>query len=297
MAIRNPVEWGVDHWKGWSHAVGTAGRAAYRREEDAATLLPAVRRIGVTDLLDALKLGIDDFMAYRTDVIFVALIYPLAGLILSQIVFGRNMLPLLFPLMAGFALLGPFAAIGLYAMSRRREEGEAVSWADAFGVVRSPSFGAVMALGLILTVVFVLWLLAAWGIYALTLGPQPPASLSAFLGEAVSTRAGWTMIVVGMGVGFLFALLVLTISVVSFPLLVDRRAGVGTAVRVSVRSVMLNPVPMAVWGLIVAGALVAGTIPLFVGLIVVMPVLGHATWHLYRRVLPRGPIDPPWGRV
>lgn len=296
MAIRNPVEWGVDHWKGWSHAVGTAGRAAYRREEDAATLLPAVRRIGIEDLGEALKRGFDDFMACRTDVIFLAIVYPVAGLILSQVIFGRDLLHLLFPLASGFALLGPFAAVGLYEMSRRREEGGTVSWADAFGVTRSPSFGGVMALGLILTAVFLLWLLVAWGAYALTLGPQPPASLGSLLDAVFSTRAGWTMLVVGVGAGFLFALLVLTVSVVSFPLLIDRRAGVGTAVRVSARAVALNPVPMAAWGLIVAGALLAGSLPLFVGLIVVMPVLGHATWHLYRRVLPRGPIDAPWGR-
>lgn len=296
MAIRNPVEWGVDHWRGWSHAVGTAGRAAYRREEDAATLLPAVRRIGIADLGEALKRGIDDFMACRTDVIFLAIVYPVAGLILSQVIFGRDLLHLLFPLASGFALLGPFAAVGLYGMSRRREAGEPVSWADAFRVTGSPSFGAVMALGLVLTVVFLLWLLAAWGIHAATLGPEPPASLGSLLDAVFTTSTGWTMLVVGMGVGFLFALLVLTISVVSFPLLIDRRAGVGTAIRVSARAVALNPVPMAAWGLVVAGALIAGTLPAFVGLIVVMPVLGHATWHLYRRVLPRGPIDRPFGR-
>ena len=95
------------------------------------------------------------------------------------------------------------------------------------------------------------------------------------------------MIVVGVSVGFLFALLVLVISVVSFPLLLDRDVGLAAAVWTSVRAVILNPGPMAAWGLIVAGGLVIGSIPLFLGLIIVMPVLGHATWHLYRKVVPR----------
>ena len=102
-----------------------------------------------------------------------------------------------------------------------------------------------------------------------------------------TTGAGWALIVVGIGVGFLFAVLVLTISVVSFPMLLDRDVGLFTAVATSVLAVVTNPVPMAVWGLIVAGGLVLGSLPALLGLIVVMPVLGHATWHLYRKVVPR----------
>ena len=93
------------------------------------------------------------------------------------------------------------------------------------------------------------------------------------------------MIVVGIGVGFLFALLVLAISVVSFPLLLDRNAGIGTAVSTSMRAVAASPGTMALWGLIVAAGLVIGSVPLFLGLVVILPVLGHATWHLYRRVV------------
>jgi uncharacterized membrane protein len=132
---------------------------------------------------------------------------------------------------------------------------------------------------------FLLWLLAAWGIYAITLGPAPPASVGSFLRDVFTTNAGWVMIGAGVGVGFLFALLVLAISAVSFPLLLDREAGVDTAILTSVRAIATNPVPMAAWGLIVAAGLVLGSIPLFLGLIVVMPVLGHATWHLYCEVV------------
>jgi uncharacterized membrane protein len=163
----------------------------------------------------------------------------------------------------------------------------AVTWADAFGVFRSPSFGAILVLGLVLMAIFLLWLLAAEAIYQITLGPAPPASLAGFVHDVLATPAGWTMIGLGVGVGFLFALLVLAISVVSFPLLLDREVGVDTAVLTSIRAVFANPGPMAAWGLIVAGGLVIASIPFFLGLIIGMPVLGHATWHLYRRIVPR----------
>lgn len=287
MAIRNPVEWGVDQFKHAALAFESAGRAGRRTRDNLHSPAPVVCRIGVTDLRDVLARGVDDFGAYRTDVIFLCVIYPLVGLVLARLAFGYEMLPLVFPLASGFALVGPFAAVGLYEMSRQRETGIEVTWADAFGVVRSPSFGAIVLLGLLLMGIFLLWLVAAEAIYQLTLGPAPPASLASFVRDVFTTDVGWVMIGFGVGVGFLFALLVLAISVVSFPLLLDREVGLDTAILTSVRAVVANPGPMAIWGLIVAGGLVIGSIPFFLGLIIVMPVLGHATWHLYRKVVPR----------
>jgi uncharacterized membrane protein len=287
MTIRNPVEWGVDQFKHAALAVETAGRVGRRTRENLHSPPPAVRRIGLADLRDALFRGLDDFGACRTDVIFLCVIYPLVGLVLARLAFGYELLPLVFPLASGFALVGPFAAVGLYEMSRLREAGVDVAWADAFGVVRSPSFGAIVLLGLLLMAIFLLWLVAAGAIYQVTLGPAPPASLASFIRDVFTTDAGRVMIGAGVGVGFLFALLVLAISVVSFPLLLDREAGVDTAIVTSVRAVLTNPAPMAIWGLIVAGGLVIGSIPFFLGLIIVMPLFGHATWHLYRRVVPR----------
>ncbi len=287
MTIRNPIEWASDQFKLAGLVVGSASRAGIGGEADLEAPLPEVRQIGVADLKDVLARGFDDFAAYRTDVIFLCVVYPVIGLILGRLAFGYGTLPLLFPLASGFALVGPFAAVGLYEMSRRREQGGNVAWPDAFGVVASRSFGAIIVLGLLLVAIFLLWLIAAESIYEMTLGPEPPVSLGSFVRDVFTTRAGWALIVVGVGVGFLFAVVALVISVVSFPLLLDREVGLGTAVWTSVRAVMVNPVPMAVWGLIVASGLVIGSIPLFLGLIIVMPVLGHATWHLYRKVVPR----------
>jgi len=285
MTIRNPIEWATDQLKLTGLVVGAAGRAGVATEE-LDSRLPEICPIRIADLGDVLAKGLDDFAAYRTDVVFLCIVYPVVGLVLGRLAFGYGMLPLLFPLASGFALIGPFAAVGLYEMSRRREQGGNVAWPDAFGVIRSRSFGAIIVLGLLLVAIFLFWLVAAEAIYEATLGPEPPASLGSFARDVFTTGAGWTMIVVGVGVGFLFALLVLVISVVSFPLLLDRDVGLSTAVSTSVRAVIVNPVPIAAWGLIVAGGLVVGSIPLLLGLIIVMPVLGHATWHLYRKVVP-----------
>jgi uncharacterized membrane protein len=281
--IRNPAEWGVDQLRTANLAVERAGHSLRSPSRDAAR--PLVRRIELADLKDVLARGISDFAAYRTDVMFLCVIYPVAGLLLAWLAFGYDLLQLVFPLAFGFALIGPVAAVGLYEISRRREQGIEITWADAFGVVRAPAFGAILVLGLVLLAMLLLWLAAAQGVYVMTLGPEPPASLGAFARDVLTTRAGWALVAVGVGVGAVFAVLVLTISVVSFPLLLDRNVGLYAAVATSVRAVATNPGPMAVWGLIVAGALAIGSIPLLLGLIVVIPVLGHATWHLYRKVV------------
>lgn len=285
--IRNPIEWGAEQLVHGSRAFGSAIHAVHHAEAEGEVLLPAVRKITLGDIRDVLRKGFADFEAYRTDVIFLSVLYPIVGLVLWRAALQYDMLPLLFPLAAGFALVGPVAGIGLYEMSRRNEQGAPVSWAKAFDVVRSPSFGAIVTLGALLLGIFLLWLITAQAIYRVTLGPEAPLSVQAFLHDVFTTGPGWTMIGVGVGVGFLFALVVLAVGAVSFPLLLDRKVGVVPAMATSVRAVAANPGPMAAWGAVVVCGLVLGSIPLFIGLAIVMPVLGHATWHLYRKLIPR----------
>lgn len=246
---------------------------------------PTIRRIGTPDLFEVLSKGVADFNAKPSHLMFLTLIYPLIAFVLARASFGYDVLPLLFPLAAGFTLLGPVAAIGLYELSRRRDLGLEVGWSHAFGVLKSPSLGAIVRLAAILAAIFVVWLIVAYGIYLAIFGAETPNSIGEFANQVLFTPEGWMLILIGNAVGFLFALTVLTISVVSIPMLLDRNVGTAVAIATSVRAVLDNPVPMLLWGLIVAVGLVLGSIPFFIGLCVVLPVLGHATWHLYRHVV------------
>ncbi len=257
------------------------------------TSVPVIRKISLSDLRDVLRLGWEDFKAVPSHAIILCVIYPVLGLVLARAVLGYSVLPLLFPLAAGFALIGPFAALGLYELSRRRERGEQASAWNALDVLQSPSFGAMLGLGTLLLALFVTWIAIAQAIYIAAFGYEAAAEIPDFVGRVLTTPQGWWLIVVGCGVGFLFALVALCISVVSFPLMLDRHAGAGDAMVTSMRAVAQNPVPMAGWGLIVAVLLVAGSLPLFLGLAIVIPLLGHATWHLYRKVIALDPNQPP----
>lgn len=255
--------------------------AAHDRIDD----LPHVRRIAVHDLREAVRRGIDDFNAFPSHAIFLCVFYPVAGLFLGGLVLRYNVLPLVFPLVAGFALIGPFAAVGLYELSRRRELGLDSSWQHAFDVFRSPAKWSVFGLGFLLMLLLVAWLAVAQSLYVHTLGGAPPASVRDFARMVFFTDAGHRLIVWGNLLGLLFAIVSLTVGVVSFPLLIDRNVGVPVAMLTSIRAVLANPLALALWGLFVGAALVVGSLPFLAGLAVVMPVLGHASWHLYRRIV------------
>jgi uncharacterized membrane protein len=254
-------------------------------ERHAGQATPQVRRIGMADLKAALREGADDMGALRDDVLFVGLIYPIAGAVLAAAAFNYNLLMMLFPLASGFAILGPVAATGLYEMSRRRERGEPVSWLDAMKVFSSPAIGSIVGVGLILLTLFGVWLAVAYQIGVATLGAETPPTLRMFLDEAFRSEASPALIVGGLGVGFLFAALAFAISVVSIPLLLDRDVGLRVAIATSLKAVAANPLVMTVWAAIIAGALALGSLPALVGLIVVVPILGHASWRLYRRIV------------
>lgn len=290
------------------------------RDFEAAHPAIHIREIGIADIRDALAQGWADFNAKRGDLLFIGLIYPLVGLVVSMAALNQSLLPLIFPLVAGLTLFGPAVASGFYEMARRRERGEDASWRHFFDVFKSPSIGSIAWLTLLLAVLFVGWIAAAWALYGATFGPAPPASATSFLRELFTTEHGWILIIAGNLVGLVFAAVAMTISVFSFPMLVDRRVeaevGVGSTVRAvassadtmavsvfsfpmvigrpvgalvaletSIRAVVRNAGTMAIWGLIVAVVLAIASIPLFVGLAVALPVLGYATWHLYTRAV------------
>lgn len=246
---------------------------------------PAIRKISVADIVDALKLGLNDFSEKPSHYVFLCLLYPIAGIVLAIWTSGANVLPMLFPLMSGFALLGPIAAIGLYEISRRRERGLDSSWSHAFDVRFSPALPSIIAVGILLFALFLAWLYVAQMIYTACFGDAVPSSISSMLSNVLTTPQGMQLILWGNLVGFVFAVVVLSMTVIAFPLLLDRDVGAVAAVDASVRATVANPGPIALWGLIVAALLVVGTIPIFAGLAVVIPILGHATWHLYRKLV------------
>jgi uncharacterized membrane protein len=251
---------------------------------DSGSARPTVSKIGLSDLKDVLIKGYQDFDAKPTHFVLLFIIYPIVGIILINLTAGYQILPLIFPVIAGFALIGPFAAVGLYEISRRREQGLDFSIKYAFEVHKNPSFGAILTLSIIMMVIYFVWLGAALLIFELTFGETPTSYLT-FARDVLTTQAGWALIIVGTGVGFVFAVVVLALAVVSFPMLLDQKVSVATAMSTSVRAVAASPVIMAIWGLIVSALLILGSVPFFFGLAVAMPVLGHATWHLYRKVV------------
>ena len=278
--IRTPPGWGLE-LLGRTFQV----RAVHADWVPVAAAPPSIRHIGLNDLAEALRLGWEDFLAVRTDVVFLCLLYPIIGLVLARVTFGHDMLPLLFPLASGFALLGPLFGVGLNELSRRRESGQSATWADAFGVIHAPSFGAILLLGIVLTMMFIFWLTLSQVIYVVTLGPEPPLSAGIFLHDVLTTGLGWTMIIVGSGAGFIIAACAFCISVVSFPLLLDQSVSLETAISTSLHAVWHNLFAMTVWAGLIAASLILALLPAMLGLIIVLPVLGHASWHLYRRMV------------
>ena len=249
-----------------------------------------IRTIGVEDIRVALRQGWEDFQALRGDLIFIGFIYPVAVLFAILIASRLSILPLLFPLVAGSILFSPALASGFYELARRREQGLDTRWGHFLDVLRGRSAPALIDLTVVTAMLFLGWIIAAWFIFDATvgrLGPEAIASTSAFAQAVFGTAEGWWMIVIGNLVGLGFAIATLAVSVVSFPMILDKDVNWGVALRTSVRVARHNPMTVALWGLIVVGLLILGALPALVGLALVLPVLGYATWHLYTRAVVR----------
>ena len=246
-----------------------------------------VRRISATDLREVLREGWNDFLELRGDLIFVGLLYPMVGLVAAAVTLGGALLPLFFPIAAGIGLLGPIVAVGFYEMARRREAGRQSRWTHFLDVRKRPSIDGIGAVAALLLALFALWVVTAAALYLALWGPGPAPSIGDFVQRLFTTPEGWALIVIGNVIGLGFAVAVVALSVVSLPMLVDCNVEARTAVRTSVAAFRANKGVMIRWGFIIAVLLVLGSIPLFIGLAVVLPWLGYATWHLYTRLVDR----------
>ncbi|PTS86555.1 hypothetical protein DBR17_06975 [Sphingomonas sp. HMWF008] len=249
--------------------------------------LPEIRRIGTQDLNWALAEGWKDFQAKRGDLIFLGLLYPIVCGMAVALAFNEPLLPLLFPLVAGLSIAGPAVASGFYELARRREEGRDSSWWHFVDPLGGRSRWPLAALTLGLAALFVAWLGVAYTIYDATLGAEAPMRVGDVFGRLFTTGEGWRLIVLGNLAGGAFALVTLVVALVSFPMVVDQPVDAGTALRTSIKAARENPREVLGWGVRVAGLLLLGLIPAAIGLAVVLPWLGYATWHLYTRLVVR----------
>lgn len=211
--------------------------------------------------------------------------YVAGGLVLASVAAAAGQEWWLMPFIVGFPLVAPFAAVGLYEVSRRLESGEPLVWREIMGVVFAQKDRQIPSMAMVILLLFMFWLFLAHTIFALFLGPAAMTNVSTSL-AILGSAQGIAMLVMGTAIGAGFAAVLFAITVVGLPLLLDREVDFITAIIASFGAVTANPLVMLGWGLTIALLMAIGMAPLFLGLFVVLPLLGHASWHMYRELLP-----------
>lgn len=246
---------------------------------------PVVNRVTFADLRAALAAGVADFKRAPTFGLFFGAIYAGGGLLILACVLALNVSYLAYPLLAGSVLIGPFVAAGLYEVSRELESGRTPTWSSVMGMAFEQRKREMAWMAFVTIFAFIIWMYQVRLLLALFLGFASFTTLKEFLHVVLTTQDGLMFLAVGHVVGAALALGLFSITVISFPLLMDRDIDVVTAMITSVQTVLASPGPMIAWGVMVVALLTIGCAPAFLGLLVVLPILGHATWHLYRRAV------------
>ncbi len=241
----------------------------------------SIRKMHAKDIWDVLRLGFKDLRQSRTDALTIAIIYPISGAFFAAVVVLQAFLPFVFPICAGFALIGPMATVWFSAVSRQHERGDS----PALSVFTPSRLIAIQRLCVTAIMLFVIWNVTAGIIYGLTLGSSNEAANAPFFPRVFTTHAGWALIVAGCATGAVFAVLSLAVFFISFPLVLDREVTASQAIAISVKAMLHNPIFVLGWGAVVVAGLVLGAIPALLGIVIVLPTLGHASWHLYRRIV------------
>ncbi|MEO8317358.1 MAG: DUF2189 domain-containing protein [Bradyrhizobium sp.] len=245
---------------------------------------PVVRSISAADIAEAVGEGLRDFQALPLYGLAFGALYAAGGIAILLCLTAFGMVYLVYPLAAGFAMLGPFVAVGLYEVSRRRESGQPVSIGAIWAAIRS--HGEIGWMAFVTLFVFVVWMYQVRLLIALLLGLHASfGTLHEFITVVLTTNEGLLFLAIGNAVGAALSLILFSLTVVSFPLLLDRDVDFVTAMITSVRAVVASPLPMIGWAALIVVLLAVSAMPYFLGLVVTLPVLGHATWHLYRRII------------
>lgn len=247
--------------------------------------LPEPARIGLPDLGDALTAGWRDFRKAPAFGLFFAAFYVAGGLVLALVAFASGSEWWLMPFILGFPLIAPFAAIGLYEVSRRIEAEEPLDWRRVLGVVFAQKDRQIPSMAMVILLLFMFWVFVAHTVFALFMGVSSLTNITSSA-ELLLQGRGLMMLATGTLIGAGFAAVLFSFTVVGLPVLLDREVDFITAIIASVRAVMLNPGVLALWAFSIAGLLFLGILPFFLGLFVALPVLGHASWHVYRRLMP-----------
>lgn len=246
---------------------------------------PILGRIGFSDLSAALSAGLRDFLKAPGFGLFFSVFYVVGGILIYLELSVRGEELWVIPIGLGFPLLAPFAAVGLYEVSRRLETGEALDWSAILGVVFRQKDRQFPSMAVMMIMFFMLWVFVAHLIFALFMGLQSLTNILSNWQDSLLTPNGLTMLAIGTGVGAVMAFVLFSLTVVSLPLLLEREIDFISAMIASFQLVLANPVPMIAWGITVSVLLFLGMLSFFLGLFIILPVCGHATWHLYRRAV------------
>lgn len=247
-----------------------------------ASPVPVLRMVTFLDVFAALKHGWNDFKRAPLYGLLFGGVYAISGLLIFWLLSAYQKPWMIIPLAIGFPLIGPFLAAGTYEVSRRLSVGENLVLPEILGFVAKQGRREFSWMAFVVLFIFWIWMYQARILIALFLDMHAFSSLGSFLSVLLTTGNGLMMLAIGTIVGGMLATVLFTSTVISLPLLVERELDVVTAIVSSWKSVLQNPGPMLIWGVIVSGLTFLSMLPIFLGLFVVFPVLGFATWHLYR---------------
>ena len=249
------------------------------------TPMPEVKALSFSDIFACFQQGISDFRHAPFFGLFFGGIFAFGGLLIIQSMYVWEKGWMIYPLVIGFPLIGPFAAVGLYEVSRRRSEDLPLRWNEILRVVSLQTSREIPWMAFVMLFIFWVWIYQVRLLLALFLGRMSFTSFGSFFEIITTTPQGLTFIIVGHVVGACFALFMFSVTVISIPLLLDRDVDFITAMITSIKTVVASPVVMLSWGVFVTLAVMFSFLPLFLGLLIVLPVLGHTTWHLYKRAV------------